>query len=47
MDQTRVERWERSAQLPLMAVSLLFVAAYAWPILDPGPCSGRSDCCAC
>jgi voltage-gated potassium channel len=36
MDESRVERWERSAQLPLMAVSLLFVAAYAWPILDPG-----------
>ena len=36
MDETRVERWERSAQLPLMAVSVLFVAAYAWPILDPG-----------
>jgi voltage-gated potassium channel len=36
MDESRVERWERSAQLPLMAVSLLFVAAYAWPILDTG-----------
>jgi len=36
MDESRVERWERSAQLPLMVVSLLFVAAYAWPILDPG-----------
>jgi voltage-gated potassium channel len=36
MDESRVERWERSAQLPLMAVSVLFVAAYAWPILDPG-----------
>ena len=35
MDESRVERWERSAQVPLMAVSLLFVAAYAWPILDP------------
>lgn len=36
MDESRVERWERSAQLPLLAVSLAFVAAYAWPILDPG-----------
>jgi voltage-gated potassium channel len=36
MDDSRVERWERSAQLPLMAVSVLFVVAYAAPILDPG-----------
>jgi voltage-gated potassium channel len=35
MDDSRAERWERSAQWPLMLVSLLFVAAYAWPILDP------------
>ena len=35
MDDSRAERWGRSVQLPLMAVSLLFVAAYAWPILDP------------
>jgi voltage-gated potassium channel len=46
MDQTRVERWERSAQLPLMAVSLLFVAAYAWPILDPGLDSGLVRLCS-
>ena len=32
----RLERWERCLQLPLMVASLLFVAAYAWPILDPG-----------
>lgn len=32
----RWERWERSAQVPLMGVSLLFVTAYAWPILQPG-----------
>ena len=36
MDATRAERWDRSAQLPLLAVSLLFMVAYAWPILDPG-----------
>ncbi len=27
--------WDRRAQWPLVVVSLLFVAAYAWPILDP------------
>ncbi len=36
MDESRVERWDSSAQIPMMAVSLLFVAAYAWPILDTG-----------
>lgn len=28
-------RWERRAELPLTAAALLFLAAYAWPILDP------------
>ena len=28
--------WERAVQVPLLVVSLLFVVAYAWPILDPG-----------
>lgn len=35
MDASRAERWDRTLQLPLMVVSLLFMAAYAWPILDP------------
>ncbi|ROR92472.1 potassium channel family protein [Nocardioides aurantiacus] len=29
------EGWDRRVQWPLVVVSLLFVAAYAWPILDP------------
>lgn len=36
MSQTRLDRWESAAQLPLTLASLLFVGAYAWPILDPG-----------
>ena len=28
-------RWERTAEWPLTAAALLFLAAYAWPILDP------------
>ena len=36
MPPTRLERWERTAEWPLTAASLLFLAAYAWPILDPG-----------
>ena len=29
------ERWEAAAEWPLTAVAVLFLAAYAWPILDP------------
>ena len=35
MDDSRAVRWDRSVQLPLVGVSLLFMVAYAWPILDP------------
>jgi voltage-gated potassium channel len=39
------ERWESAAQLPLLLASVLFVVAYAWPILDPGlPPAVRSAC---
>jgi voltage-gated potassium channel len=46
MDETRGERWERAAQLPLMTVSLLFVVAYAWPILDLGLDPGLVELCS-
>jgi voltage-gated potassium channel len=46
MNESRAERWERSAQLPLMVVSLLFVAAYAWPILDTGLDPGLVRLCS-
>ena len=36
MEESRAERWDRQAQVPMMIVSLVFVAAYAWPILDTG-----------
>ena len=35
MSPTRLERWDRTAEWPLTAASVLFLAAYAWPILDP------------
>ena len=38
--ESRADRWERVVQLPLTAASLLFVAAYAWPILDTGLARG-------
>lgn len=33
--ETRRLRWEVRAELPLTAAAVLFLIAYAWPILDP------------
>jgi len=46
MDESRAERWERSLQLPLMVASLLFLAAYAWPILQPDLAPGLLLACS-
>jgi voltage-gated potassium channel len=32
---SRVEAWERRSEIPLTLLALAFLAAYAWPILDP------------
>jgi voltage-gated potassium channel len=32
---TRVERWERRSEIPLLLLALAFLVAYAWPVLDP------------
>ncbi|GAB3621600.1 potassium channel family protein [Glutamicibacter endophyticus] len=32
---TRVERWERRAEVPLVLLALAFLVAYAWPVLNP------------
>jgi len=32
---TRVERWERRSEIPLLLLAAAFLVAYAWPILDP------------
>jgi voltage-gated potassium channel len=32
----RRARWERAAEWPLTIGAILFLVAYAWPILDPG-----------
>ncbi len=29
-------RWERATELPLIGLAVAFLAAYAWPVLDPG-----------
>jgi voltage-gated potassium channel len=34
--EARRLRWEARAEWPLTAAALLFLLAYAWPILDPG-----------
>lgn len=32
---TRVERWERRSEIPLLLLAAAFLVAYAWPVLDP------------
>lgn len=36
LKETRLENWRRRTFVPLLAASLVFFAAYAWPIIDPG-----------
>lgn len=38
--ETRLDRWDRVVQMPLTLASLLFVGAYAWPIIDPALAQG-------
>ncbi len=35
MTMTRVERWERRTEVPLLLLALAFLVAYVWPVLDP------------
>lgn len=32
---TRVQRWERRSEIPLLLLAGAFLIAYAWPVLDP------------
>lgn len=34
-DESRVARWERRAEVPLLLLAVAFLVAYAWPVLDP------------
>ncbi len=36
MDEPRRTRWERRWEWPLTILAVVFLGAYAWPILDPG-----------
>lgn len=37
--------WERRTEWPLTAAAVLFLAAYAWPILDPSLSAASSSLC--
>jgi voltage-gated potassium channel len=32
---SRVEKWEKTSEVPLLLLAAAFLVAYAWPILDP------------
>ncbi|MGO1315827.1 MAG: potassium channel family protein [Cellulomonadaceae bacterium] len=42
---SRVERWERRAEIPLMAVALVFLGAYAVPIVWPAVSEATKQAC--
>jgi voltage-gated potassium channel len=41
----RLRKWEHATAYPLTALSLLFIAVYAWPILDPEMHRGWREAC--
>ena len=45
MIEARRERWDQRVEYPLTIAAGLFLAAYAWPILDPGLDSALVDLC--
>lgn len=44
--QTRLDSWEHRTRWPLTLAALVFVAAYAWPILDPDLGAGWRQACS-
>lgn len=45
MTETQRERWETAADWPLTALAVLFLAAYAWPIINPDLVRGWATGC--
>lgn len=35
MSLTKVQRWERRSEVPLLLLAVAFLIAYAWPVIDP------------
>ena len=35
MTMSRVDRWERRTEVPLLLLAFAFLVAYVWPVLDP------------
>ena len=44
-DDARRLRWEHRTEIPLIAAAILFLGAYAWPILDPDLDDSARDLC--
>jgi voltage-gated potassium channel len=42
---SRIERWNAAMEWPLMVTALAFLAAYAWPILEPELAGGARRAC--
>ncbi|UQX86940.1 potassium channel family protein [Jatrophihabitans telluris] len=45
MTTTRLDRWERRTEWPLAGSAAVFLAAYAWPILEPSLVHGWRRAC--
>ena len=45
MTDERLRRWEWRVEWPLAVLALLFLGAYAWPILNPGIAHGWRQTC--
>ena len=43
--EPRVRAWEQRAEWPLTVIALLFLVAYAWPILEPGLAPALRELC--
>lgn len=44
-DDAKRARWETRSEAPLIVLALVFLGAYAWPILDPGLAEEARDLC--
>ena len=43
MTMSRVERWERRTEVPLLLLATAFLVAYVWPVLDPDMSRGAKE----